>query len=228
MRIVALIPARAGSKGIANKNLSLIGSKSLIELKIENALDVAIFDEIFVSSDSDEIIEIAQKLDVNPVKRPLDISGDTSNANQVVDHLLSFCLKDSSPDDILVYLQPTSPFTRKNTISEMVRLCANRGLPVVAVRGVKEHPAKMLSLGPESKISLYNKDGSPTQNRQDLEKLFIATGGCYVFRIRDFRKLGEVPVESAIAFLVDETEGFDIDLPIDLLVAQELDMRLNE
>lgn len=228
MNKFALIPARSGSKGIINKNLSLINGKSLVQRKIENAKSSELFDKIFVSSDSEAVLRLANVLQVEGVRRPDKYSADESTANQVVSHLLSTLNTQMTSEDLIVYLQPTSPFISNTNISNMIDMSLENSCPVVAVKVVSEHPTKMLNLDQNSKISYYEPDGMPTENRQRLDKIYISTGGCYIFKVSDFLMLNQIPVSSSIGYQVDGIEGFDIDLPIDLLIATELDKHLDD
>ena len=120
-KFIALIPARKGSKSIKNKNMHKILGKPLIYYTILAAKKSKIFDQIFVSTDSKKIINYSLKHNVSTIMRPKRYSMDFSSANNVVKHFINQNNK-LKKDDVIIYLQPTSPFRNYLDIKKSVKL----------------------------------------------------------------------------------------------------------
>jgi CMP-N-acetylneuraminic acid synthetase len=220
MKLIALIPARGGSKGILNKNLQEIHGKSLVQISIETANQVSYFSEVFVSSDSDEILSLSNGLGATALKRPKNLSSDSSRAEDVVKHLLDQL--NHHQEMVIVYLQPTTPFTTPEIVIACIELYLQKRIPVVCVKQVKDHPEKMLKLSDFGSLDSYTRDSKPTMNRQDLTPLFLPTGGVYVFSADDFLTAGTIPVLASLPYVVYGKETLDIDTPLDLEIARKL------
>lgn len=222
MKIVALIPARGGSKGIVDKNLQTIEGKSLIQICIETASRVSLICEIYLSSDSEKILSIGRKLGARLVKRPNEVSDDLARAEDVVYHFLENFIAADIQDLIIVYLQPTSPFTSSYSIEACITSYLKNVRPVVSVKQVSEHPDKMFTINHLGNLSSYSDNPQPTKNRQDLHQLFLPSGGVYVFSAADFLNHQTIPVLNAIPYLVHGNETLDIDNRLDLEIARKM------
>jgi CMP-N-acetylneuraminic acid synthetase len=222
MKIVALIPARAGSKGVLNKNLQKVAGVPLVSIIVNLAKTSKNIDSIYVSSDSDEILNLAFDSGVNPLKRPAEKSDDFATANDVVQHFLDSNSDFNLEELVIAYLQPTSPFTSANSLSRCIELFLEKNVSIVAVKSVSEHPHKMLTLDDSGLVKNYISESVPTANRQNLPQLFIPTGGIYIFSATDFIKNENIPVINSIPYIVQGIEGLDIDNEFDLRLAQTL------
>ena len=220
MNIICLIPARGGSKEIQNKNLQEIHGKSLIQMIVESAQKVSKLSKVYVSSDSEEILKIGRDFGATKIKRSEYAASDTALAEDVVLDLIDYLGNDANDNVILVYLQPTSPFTRPESIDACIDLYLKHKKPVVSVKRVSEHPDKMFSLDESGALSRHASGSNPTKNRQDLQVLFIPTGGIYVFSIKDFNTEQAFPLMGAIPYVVTGKEGLDIDTQLDLDLAR--------
>jgi CMP-N-acetylneuraminic acid synthetase len=222
MKIIGLIPARGGSKGIVDKNLQTIEGRSLIQICIETASKVTLISEIYVSSDSEKILSIGRKLGARLVKRPEEVSNDLARAEDVVQHFLENFTDADKQSLIIVYLQPTSPFTSPYSIEACITNYLKDVRPVVSVKQVTEHPDKMFTINQLGNLSSYSDNPQPTQNRQDLPQLFLPSGGVYVFSAADFLNYQTIPVLNAIPYLVKGNETLDIDSRLDLEIARKI------
>ena len=164
--IFSLIPARGGSKGIKDKNLSKVGNLSLVLGAIKCAERSGIFDNIVVTSDSLKIKKEIQAQNAEFLRRPKSISTDTASARGVVEHfILSKGLKD---DDIIVYMQPTSPFRSSKNIHEAVDIFDREKCPVTSVSEEKLYYEKYLTLDNDKKLQELFINSS-SSNRQSLK-----------------------------------------------------------
>jgi CMP-N,N'-diacetyllegionaminic acid synthase len=221
--IVALIPARSGSKRIRNKNLQKIGPSTLIEISISHAKNCKKISKVFVSSDSNSILSIAQDVGASTVLRPKNISTDKSTANQVVEHFISFAFKnvpEFSVDSTIIYMQPTSPFRSQNLVDKCLKIFLQDFKPLVVVSKVIQHPNKMLYRSKQNTLLPYASNSSPTSNYQDLPEIFIPTGSIYIFLVSDFQKFGLIPITTSTPYVVDGIDSLDIDSSIELDLAR--------
>ena len=121
-----------------------------------------------------------------------------------------------------MYLQPTSPFTSPYSIEACITNYLKDVRPVVSVKQVTEHPDKMFTINQLGNLSSYSDNPQPTQNRQDLQQLFLPSGGVYVFSAADFLNYQTIPVLNAIPYLVKGNETLDIDSRLDLEIARKI------
>ena len=137
-QIIAIIPARKGSKGFINKNRFIVNGRPLIDFTIQEAKASKYIDEIYVSSDDDIIIEHAKSQNVNTIKRPAKFSSDSAPASDVVEHCISiFGSSIINRDPYIIYLQPTSPLRKASHIDDAFDLLVSNN---------KEHLIRFLSL----------------------------------------------------------------------------------
>jgi CMP-N-acetylneuraminic acid synthetase len=222
MDVLALVPARSGSKSVINKNLKEISGTSLLEITIRSALESKMVIDTFVSSDSDEILNIASSLGCKSIKRPLHAATDSATANEVVRDFINQLNLVSNLETVIVYLQPTSPFRERGMIEEGIKLFLSQSKPVVAICEINQHPNKSLIINDLGQIESYLQEADPTANRQTLPKVFIPTGSLYLFTVADFQLNDAIPVRGALPLLVSGAYALDIDSELDLKIAQML------
>ena len=117
-KILALIPARSGSKGIPNKNIKLFNGRPLIEWTIKLALKSKLIDKVVVSSDSLKILNISKKLGAEVILRPKNISGDKATTESAIIHCIKYFKNDY---EAIILLSPTSPLRKKNDIDNAIK-----------------------------------------------------------------------------------------------------------
>ena len=117
-RVIALIPARGGSKSIPRKNLQLLGNTPLVAWAIQAARDAKEIDRVIVSTDNDEIAQCAEKFGAEVYRRPEDLSGDHSLVVDTVRHLTKVLDSEAETAEVFVLLEPTSPIREKGLISD--------------------------------------------------------------------------------------------------------------
>ena len=180
-------------------------------------------DEIYISTDDKRIARIGAQLGVNVVKRPEKYSSDNSPAADVVKHFIEYlteCDLKPSGSEVIVYLQPTSPFRTSKEILECIETYKNSGKPTLTIKVSPVNELKILKINEKGKLVGAHPDSSPTSNRQQLNNSFIASGAVYVFSIADFLQYGDIPVLDAEPIFSDLPINLDIDSPIDLEIAQ--------
>jgi len=227
-RILALIPARGGSKGVPRKNIRPVGGKPLIAWTIEAARASRHIDRVVLSSDDVEIIEVAQKLGCEaPFRRPAELATDEADAMSVVRHALS-----SLPEqyDYLVLLQPTSPMRKTQDIDGAIELCLARNAPAcVSVCETEKSPYWMMTLGSDGAIApLVSADKIPDR-RQDAPRAYALNGAVYVGAVPHLVGGQSFFAPGAMGYVMPKERSFDIDSELDLKLVDFLlrEMRSN-
>ena len=222
-KILVVIPARGGSKGVPRKNIKLLKNKPLINYTTESARKIFSDKIICVSSDDQEIIDIVEKSGLSvPFKRPKNISTDNSSSYDVILHALDFYSKKNYNPDVLILLQPTSPFRTAEHISEALKLYISRNVDmVVAVKKAKSSP--YFNLFEENSLGLLKK--SKKHNfirRQDAPNVWEVNGAIYIIKVKSLRTQKRIPYNNVIKFEMSDQDSHDIDTYFDWSIAESL------
>ncbi len=227
-QVLALIPARGGSKGIPKKNIKLLRGKPLIVWSIESAKKSRFIDRVVVSTDSEEIAEVARKAGAEvPFLRPAEISQDLTPDTPVFEHaLLWFKEHDGFMPNFIVHLRPTGPLRTAEEIDEAIEMLA-LDLDADSVRSVEEPakpPFKMWE--PEGKYvkpfaELHGMKDFHTMPRQLLPKVYQTTADIGIMRTRTVTEKKSVIGDRVIPYLLKRLT-VDIDHPIDFEIAELL------
>lgn len=224
MRVLALIPARGGSKGIPRKNLAPIAGRPLVAWTVLAALDADCFDRVVVSTDDPEIAEIAMGYGAEvPFLRPGEFSGDTASALGVIAHALGYFLDQGELFDAVAYLQPTSPFRTAEQLAaahgQFLAMAPDTIVSVVKVPHNMTSGSVMQSLGGAGPLWLVSPNGQ-IMRRQDKETLFARNGPAILFvSADDVLEHGRLYGERVLGIEMDKLHSFDIDDPMDLEMA---------
>jgi len=184
MKILGIIPARGGSKGVLGKNIKLLGGEPLITHTIKAALKSNLT-KVIVSTDDDDIEKVAMEAGAEvPFKRPADLASDTAKSIDVAKQALLEMEKiDGIVYDAIMLLQPTAPFRSVYDINKSIELLesdkdADSVISVVDVEG--HHPARMKYIENGVLIDPPFKEAYENQNRQELTPMFIRNGAIYL------------------------------------------------
>lgn len=210
-KLVALIPARGGSKGIYRKNLYPIAGSPLLDYTINAALVVEAINDIYVSSDDPEILKHSEKLGVKTIVRPDCYAADDSSAASVVAHFLDVLSLDVSREELgILYLQPTSPLRTAAHITSAIALAQN-GDGVVSVVETEKSPYKSFKLNESGRLtSLFNQHLSNAR-RQDLPRTYTPNGAIYIFSAANFVSNNGFPSNDSLPFIMEKIESVDVD-----------------
>jgi CMP-N-acetylneuraminic acid synthetase len=218
VKIISLIPARGGSKGIPKKNLSVIAGTTLLGLKVAQA-QLSLSNEIWVSTDNLEIKEEARNEGARVLDRPEYLSTDEASTDSMLIHAIENI--PCGPDDIIVLLQITSPLLEIDSINACIsKLIEDKSLnSVITVR--ESHPFMWITKdGSNWEPSGHTRDWRP--RRQDLDRGGWETGGCYAIRVSAIRTQ-EVRYPAPTGTInVSFLESIDIDTFQDLEVARRV------
>lgn len=222
MKPLVLIPARGGSKGVPRKNIKLLGGKPLIQYTIEAAKDVFDNSSICVSTDDAEIKAFAESLGLNvPFIRPKELSEDTSGSYEVMLHAIDFYEKNGYRPDVLILLQPTSPFRTSKHILDALKLYSDDCEMVVSVKETKSNPYYVLFEENEDGFLVKSKDSTLTR-RQDAPKVWELNGAIYIIRIEALKYKRLTEFTQLRKFVMDEKSSHDIDSIFDWELAEIL------
>ena len=216
MNVVAIIPARGGSKDIPRKNLCYIGDKPLIAHTIIQSLKSRFIDRTIVSTEDSEIATVSESYGAEVITRPHDLASDTATSESVLLYTL-----DRIPHvyDILVFLQCTTPLTLAEdidgTIQKLIDENADTALTVTPYHGF-----------------LWRKDSMGINHnkewrlpRQHYTEQFLETGAVYVMKVEGFEKEQHRFFGKTVLYEVPKERSIEIDEPIDLVIADVYNSR---
>lgn len=228
--MLAVITARGGSKGLPGKNLAPLAGRPLVAWTIGAALAAQSVDRVILTTDSEEIANVGRRFGAEvPFKRPAYLARDRSHTPDVVEHAVAHLEKhEGFVPDVVVTLQPTSPFRGPDQIDEAVRiLIQTPRLDSVISVGPSFPPQWMFFLR-GGRLAPFVADGRDysLEERQELPTVYQPNGAVYVTRrllLRDRGLLFSAFSGGATGYLImDAVTSVDIDDPIDLVVARAL------
>ncbi len=216
---IAFIPARGGSKGLPDKNLIPLAGRSLVERSVATAQKSAIFDKVFVSTDSEKIAEQARALGAAvPFLRPSDLASDTaSSVDVVIDAIRSQAW---SSEDKICLLQPTSPMRTSDHLRRSFELFEEHGESVIATQEFKLDPALLRPLGDGPQVFL--EDNQFKTRRQDSAACVFPNGCIYLNSVATILKHRALIPPSFTAMVMSHWESIDIDDKNDFRAAEAL------
>ena len=216
VQVVALIPARGGSKGIPRKNLAPVGGRPLLVWTIDAALESRAVTRSVVSTEDDEIAEAARSLGAEVLARPAELAGDDTPMQPVIVHAL-----EDLASDVLVLLQPTSPLRRAEHVDETVDLLLATGADsVVSVVEVphRYRPGSLMALDGERLVRLADDHAGTRQEKP----LVYARNGPAVLALRPDRIGADLYGGDCRPYVMAPRDSLDVDEPFDLELAELL------
>jgi len=223
--LFALIPARGGSKGIKNKNIIDLNGKPLISYTIDQALSSKYIDEVYISSDSNQIKEISQKHGgLVPSLRPKDLAEDDSEMIDLLEYeVVQHEERIGKQIDALVLLQPTSPLRSSADIDNSIKLFMEKKPDaVISVTESIANPYKNILIESDRYYKIFSDSTENITNRQKLKKCYRENGAVYILSRKCIFKYKSVhPIKTLIHEMPAE-RSIDIDSPFDLSVAEFL------
>lgn len=227
---VALIPARAGSKRIPDKNIKPLAGHPVIAYTISAALDSEVFTDVIVSTDSVEYADIARHYGAEvPSLRPAEIAGDVSPDIEWIEYTLKRLQDDGRNFDCFSILRPTSLFRLPGTIQRAWQAFVNEGSAVDSLRAVEkcqQHPGKMWVVRVNRMVPLMPL--SPVEQPwhssqyQSLPEVYVQNASLEIAWTRVVFEKRTIGGDVFMPFITDGYEGFDVNTPYDWIVAEEL------
>ena len=222
-KILCLIPARGGSKGIKLKNLKKIYKKKLIEIVINFAKSLKFLDKIIVSSDNKRILEISKSLNVSTINRSKKLSKDFVSDYEVIEDIAK-----KHKYDYILYLQPTSPFRKEKDFQKALKKLIKKkdhGIWSVTKIDKKFHPNKILFSKDKKYLQTFSQKGKKIVARQQLNDTFIRNGIFYFFSVKELLKQKTIYLKKTLFYEINyeciNIDTFD-DLKKSKLLAKKL------
>ncbi len=225
MNVVALIPARGGSKGIPRKNLAPLAGKPIIAWTIAAALGSTKLGRVMVSTDDAEIAEVARKHGAEvPFLRPPQLAADESGALEVALHALDWIEQNTNDrPEYLLLLQPTSPLRTTGDIDAAIELaCVRSAEAVLSVCEAVPHPFLARRVDEHGVLTDFIPVPEASGRRQDFPPAYYLNGAIYLNRCVSLRTTRSFQPPGALAWRMPLERSLDIDTPLDLRIAEAL------
>lgn len=221
MKILVVIPARGGSKGIPHKNIKPLNGKPLIHYTIDVARQIVTDEDICVSTDDQEIIKCVENYGLKvPFVRPAELATDTAGTYEVLLHALDFYEKQGKIFDIVILLQNTSPFRTAEQVNEAIQLY-KEGIDMVV--SVKECPANpyycVFEENKDGYLHVCKGDGKITR-RQDAPKVYEYNGAIYIINSKSLKKMPLYAFPHKVKYVMDAKSSIDLDTMFDWNMAE--------
>lgn len=217
---LAIIPARAGSKRLPKKNILDLCSKPLIAYSIEAALKSQHINKVVLSSEDDNILNIAQNYGAHIIKRPKELATDTSSSFDTIKH----AIETLEPYDYIVLLQPTSPLRNEKHIDEAIELLLKKeALAVISVCEAEHSPLWCNILPQNNSLENFLNQEIINKRSQDLPQYYRLNGAIYIVNTKALLKDKSFFLkENIFAYKMDAQSSVDIDTELDFLLAQTI------
>lgn len=233
-RILALVPARAGSKGLPGKNVRELLGKPLLAWPIEAARNSAYVDDIVISTDSADFAILAEQYGARaPFLRPAELASDEASSIDAVLHAIDAIEAEGEPVDILVLLEPTSPLTEASDIDRALEVFV-KGLPEVdSLVGVTEtvtaNPAFLVRKTENGTIAPYlGGEFGKLPRRQDIEPCFALDGSLYVATPQALRRERSFCHTRTAGFEMPVHKSLEVDDLVDFICIEAIAAQLNK
>ena len=221
--MLAVIPARSGSKGLPHKNVRLLGGKPLIAYTIQAALGASSLDRAVVSTDDGEIAKVARNYGAEtPFLRPKELAEDETLAEPVVAHALRWLEESENylPDYVML-LQPTSPLRTSEDIDNCIEIALEKDADgVVSVCVPKHHPYLIKRLGDQGEIGDFLPLDRPYKRRQDMPPAYALTGAVYLVKRQILLERQTFYTDRTFPYIMPAERSMDIDTKWDLDLAE--------
>jgi N-acylneuraminate cytidylyltransferase len=219
LKTLAVIPARGGSKSVPHKNVRLLAGRPLIAWTIDAALRTVELDRIVVSTDSDEIANVARDCGAEvPFMRPIDLARDETPGIAPILHAV-----ERVPGyDIVVALQPTSPLRESGDISRALKVCRDKNATsCISVCETREHPNWMKTLDPDGTLRSYDGESLITR-RQDLPPVYRLNGAIYLAHTQPLLDSLSFYTRRTVGYVMPYVRSWDIDTDVDFEICEQL------
>jgi CMP-N,N'-diacetyllegionaminic acid synthase len=226
MRVVGIITARGGSKGIPGKNVRLLCGRPLLHYTAEAAMGSRLLSRTILSTDDETIAEVGRQcgLDV-PFMRPSELARDDTPTIPVLQHAVRNLEEAGDYFDAILTLQPTNPLRRPQDIDGAIELLEKTGADAVIsfVEVGDKHPARMKFISEEGRVIdppfAEEFEGQP---RQKLPKLYLREGSIYLTRRVTLMEQSSLKGRDCRAWIIPEERACNIDTPFDLFIAEQI------
>ena len=222
MKILAIIPARGGSKGVPGKNIKILNGKPLIQYTIDAAKEAFVSEPICISTDDIKIKKVVESLGTEvPFLRPDELATDTSGTYEVLLHAVNYYESIGYSPDVVVLLQVTSPFRSSTHIKEALDLYDQSCEMVVSVKETKANPYYVLREEDENGYLVPSKEGKFTR-RQDCPEVYELNGAIYIINVAALKEKSLSEFKKVKKYIMSDFNSHDIDTSLDWEFAEFL------
>lgn len=222
LRILAVIPARGGSKSVPGKNLRLLGDKPLIVWSVETAQSVDAIDRTLVSTDDEEIAAVARNAGAEVYERPSHLATDNALVIATVRDLYARLREEGEPSDIMVLLEPTCPFRKPQEVQDCLALVAEGADSAATFRNAALNPHRAWRVI-DGRPTPFIEGAIPWLPRQQLPAAYQPSGAAYAFKPSALANDSVALLcGNTKAVLTEDNHLVDIDSEVDLLVAETM------
>jgi CMP-N,N'-diacetyllegionaminic acid synthase len=223
MKNIAIITARSGSKGLCNKNIRMLGNKPLLAYTIEAALNSKMFEEVMVSTDTEEYAEISRKWGAEvPFLRSKKNAEDSASSWDTVSEVLHGYFEKGKEFDTFCLLQPTSPFRTEEDIIKAYSLYLKRNATAIVSVCEVEHALQWCNkLDNTCSLNGFVKRDDIRQ-RQKVDLYYRINGAIYISNVKTFAKDSFLYKDGAYAYIMSSIRSIDIDTELDFIYAETL------
>ena len=226
MRVLGIVPARGGSKGVPRKNIASLRDKPLLAYTAEAALGARRLSRVILSTDDEEIADVGRRwgLDV-PFVRPPELALDETPMAPVLQHAISELARSGETYDAIFTLQPTAPLRLSKDIDGAIEMLDKTGADSVIsfVEVGDTHPARMKFIDQTGRVSDPPfAEAQEGQRRQDLPKLYLREGSVYVTRLSVLMEQGSLRGSDCRAWIIPRERACNVDTRFDLFLAEQI------
>ncbi|MFD3157509.1 cytidylyltransferase domain-containing protein [Haloimpatiens sp. FM7330] len=221
-KVLAIIPARGGSKGVPRKNIKLLNGKPLIAYTIEEAKKSKYIDKIIVSTEDEEIASISKNYGAEvPFLRPKELARDNTPGIEPVIHCVEWLKKNwGYISDYVCLLQCTSPFRKGKHIHEALnKMFSKQADSIISLCESEQTPYWMKKIK-DGKIKYFLEQGKLYERRQDIPKTYITNGAIYIIKSQVLLQNKTWYTENTIPYIMDKISSIDIDTLNDFELAE--------
>ena len=226
-KVLALIPARGGSKGLPGKNIKELCGKPLVAWPIEAAINSNYIDEVIVSTDRPEIATIAKSFRAYvPFIRPSQLAKDNSTTFSVIEHAVNYLKSQNAIYNYLVLLEPTSPLTASDDIDKALNILINKRDIADSIVGVSKveaaHPLFDVKINKQGLIVPYTGEFSTPKRRQEIDELYFFEGSLYISDVEVLLKQETFYHNRTLPYEVPKWKAIEIDELVDFICAEAI------
>ncbi len=217
-KYLAIILARSGSKRLPNKNTLELHGKPLIAYSIEAAKESKYINKVVVSSDNDQILNIAKQFHIDTIKRPQHLATDTTTAFDTLKHTI----ENIEDFEYIILLQPTSPLRTSKHIDEAIELLEKENADaIISVCETEHNPLWSNTLKENNSLQGFLKDDILNKRGQDLPNYYRLNGAIYICKTSQLLKEKTLFLkENIFAYKMQQLDSVDIDTKLDFLIAK--------
>jgi N-acylneuraminate cytidylyltransferase/CMP-N,N'-diacetyllegionaminic acid synthase len=226
--VLAIIPARSGSKGLPGKNIRYLAGKPLLAWPVHAAKGSAYVDKVIVSTDDEGIAEKALEHGAEiPFLRPKELATDTASSASVIEHAILFLQNEGHTFDYFVLLEPTSPLTESADVDKAIEMLDSRRDVADSLMGVAKveatHPEFSAVISENGLLKPYfSEDFAPPKRRQDITELYYFEGSIYLSDVLVYLRKKTFYHDRTLPFVMPRWKAIEVDEMVDLICVEAI------